>query len=72
MTEHCFDCKYCNVVNGMQSCAWHSGLSSSYSKCERYEKDWSSTIMTFMMFVVIFIILPIILIYLILIGLGVL
>lgn len=62
MSERCFDCKYCNVIDGMQSCAWESGLRSSYTKCERYERDWGSTIMTFMMFVVIFIILPILLI----------
>lgn len=72
MTEHCFDCKYCNVVNGMQSCAGHSGLSSSYSKCERYEKDWSHTIGVVFCFISIFILPIILIVYLILIGLGVL
>lgn len=72
MKERCFDCKYCSVVEGMQSCAWHSGLRSAYPKCERYKRDWFSTIMTFVCFSVIFILLPILLIYLVLLGLGVL
>ena len=37
--ESCFDCKYCNVIDGMQSCAWKSGLRSSYRKCEKYKRD---------------------------------
>ena len=43
--ESCFDCVYSSIVNNMQSCAWKSGLASSYSKCERYKRDWVKTLM---------------------------
>ena len=72
MSERCFDCKYCNVVNGMQSCAWESGLRSSYPRCERYERDWGHTIGAVFCFISIFILPIILMTYLILLGLGVL
>ena len=68
--ESCFDCKYCNVIDGMQSCVWHSGLRSSYHKCEKYKRDWFSTIMTFIMFIAMFILPLVILSYLVLLWCG--
>ena len=45
--EFCFDCKYSGSVKNMQSCAWKSGLSSAYTKCEYYEKDLSKAILPY-------------------------
>ena len=45
--EFCFDCKYSGSAKNMQSCTWKSGLASAYTKCERYEKNWSTAMLPY-------------------------
>lgn len=70
MTKTCFNCKYSSVHRGMQSCVWKSGLASAYTRCERFERDWGSTIGIFLFSCIVFIFPFFFIIYLVLYYLG--
>lgn len=45
--DFCFDCKYSNVVDGMQGCTWDSGLKARQVKCYHYKRSWQKTLLPY-------------------------
>lgn len=44
MTDKCIYCKYHSSVDGMDACAYKSGLVANRHICDSYTKSWSTYI----------------------------
>ena len=74
MDDSCIYCKYHSSVDGLDACAYKSGLVANRHTCESYTKSWSTYIalnLGFVMFLIIIFGVPIFLIYLFLKSFGV-
>ena len=67
MSDNCFDCKYHSSVDGMEACAYESGLMAHRIRCDRYTRSWSKwlslklTVALFIFLILYVIIAPILL-----------
>ena len=41
MSDDCYDCKYHSNVDGLDACAYESGMMARRSRCDRYTRSWS-------------------------------
>lgn len=66
MTDKCIYCKYHSSVDGLDACAYKSGLVANRQICDNYTKSWSTYIglnVAFVFYVMILFGLPIIVFY---------